>query len=111
VKCNQSDCLSEAAHRFTWPGRDEEGICEAHLPKLKQVVANLDMHLQIRPIERPARPPCGRCDGCGQIADSKDGEPWTAWTSLPPGSDIAVRMGLVKPIPCPSCNVPAEQSA
>jgi hypothetical protein len=106
MKCNQDSCRNEGTHRFTWPGRDEAVICDACLPKLKQVVAGLDMHLQI---EQPARPPCSRCDGCGQIADSKDREPWTAWTSLPPGSDVAVRMGLVKPIPCPVCAVPAEQ--
>ncbi len=47
---------------------------------------------------------CSRCDGCGKIADSDDGEPWTAWTSLPPGSDLAVRMGIVKPVPCPKCD-------
>lgn len=48
-------------------------------------------------------PACQKCDGCGQIADSEDGEPWTAWSSLPPGSDLAVRMGLVNPIECPVC--------
>lgn len=46
---------------------------------------------------------CDKCDGCGQIADSEDHEPWTAWANLPPGSDIAVKMGLVKPITCPKC--------
>lgn len=46
---------------------------------------------------------CGRCNGCGQIADSKDGEPWNDWEDLPPGSNVAVLMGLVKPIPCPTC--------
>jgi RecJ-like exonuclease len=53
-----------------------------------------------RPVERP----CPRCDGCGQIADSDDGEPWTAWTSLPVQSALAVVMGMVKPIPCPECD-------
>jgi hypothetical protein len=48
---------------------------------------------------------CMRCDGCGKIADSDEGEPWTAWEDLPPGSDIAVKMGIVKPIPCPDCEV------
>jgi hypothetical protein len=48
--------------------------------------------------------PCDRCDGCGQIADSDDGESWTAWTDLPPGADLAVRMGLVKPVDCPECD-------
>lgn len=46
---------------------------------------------------------CGRCEGCGQIANDEDGSPWSAWASLPPGSDLAVRMGLVRPIPCPEC--------
>ncbi len=34
---------------------------------------------------------------------TEEAEPWTAWAELPPGSDIAVRMGLVKPKPCPVC--------
>jgi hypothetical protein len=46
---------------------------------------------------------CQTCDGCGQVADTDDQEPWSMWESLPPGSDIAVRLGLVKPIPCPTC--------
>lgn len=46
---------------------------------------------------------CGRCDGCGKISDNPSGEPWTRWESLPPGSDAAVRAGIVKPIPCPEC--------
>lgn len=48
--------------------------------------------------------PCPTCDGCGQVADTDGQEPWTAWTNLPPGSDAAVRIGLVKPIPCPACS-------
>jgi hypothetical protein len=47
---------------------------------------------------------CQRCDGCGSIANSDSGEPWTQWERLPPGSDLAVRMGLVRPIPCPDCH-------
>ncbi len=46
---------------------------------------------------------CGRCDGCGQIADSKKGEPWTSWESMPYASKVAIRMGLVRPITCPDC--------
>ncbi len=46
---------------------------------------------------------CMRCDGCGQIANSDDGESWTSWENLPPGSDLAVVVGLVFPITCPVC--------
>lgn len=46
---------------------------------------------------------CPKCDGCGKIADSEDGEPWTIWTDLPLKSSAAVLMGLVKPINCPEC--------
>lgn len=46
---------------------------------------------------------CQRCNGCGQIADSEDGEPWSVWEALPAGSDLAVRMGLVQPVECPGC--------
>jgi len=47
--------------------------------------------------------PCIRCDGCGLVADSEDQESWTSWLALPPGSDLAVQLGLVRPVPCPSC--------
>lgn len=48
-------------------------------------------------------PSCTRCNGCGRIADSADGEAWTCWTSLPAHSAIAVIAGIVKPVPCPEC--------
>lgn len=53
----------------------------------------------------PAGPPpkCGRCDGCGRIADTEEGEPWTSWLELPLQSSAAVLMGIVNPIPCPDC--------
>lgn len=47
---------------------------------------------------------CARCEGCGQLANTDKAEPWTAWTSLPPGNDLAVRMGLVVPVPCYACD-------
>jgi hypothetical protein len=31
----------------------------------------------------PEQSICDRCEGCGFIADSEDGEPWTAWDNLP----------------------------
>lgn len=55
--------------------------------------------------------PCTRCDGCGRIADSEDGEPWTDWSSLPPGADLAVRAGIVKPIPCEECGGTGKAAA
>jgi hypothetical protein len=47
---------------------------------------------------------CPKCWGCGKVADTEDQEPWTAWEELPPGSDLAVRAGLVKPLTCPVCD-------
>lgn len=52
---------------------------------------------------------CERCDGCGKIADSQDGEPWTYWMQLPLQAATAVLMGLVKPIPCPVCKGSGEK--
>lgn len=48
--------------------------------------------------------PCPRCEGCGQLASTPGREPWTAWENLPPGSDLAVVAGIVKPIPCDECD-------
>lgn len=48
--------------------------------------------------------PCLRCEGCGQVATSDGREPWTAWATLPPASSLAVRLGLVRPQPCPECH-------
>lgn len=46
---------------------------------------------------------CSKCDGCGKVATSKDQEPWRLWESLPHGSALSVRMGLVRPMICPDC--------
>lgn len=46
---------------------------------------------------------CGRCDGCGQIADDDEGTPWSYWLNLPARSAGAMLTGLVKPLPCPVC--------
>lgn len=53
---------------------------------------------------------CLRCNGCGQITNSSDGEAWTYWEQLPPESDIAVRMGIVKPVTCPTCGGTGKRS-
>ena len=44
---------------------------------------------------------CTNCEGEGRIANNDEGVPWSYYETLPPGSDIAVRLGWVKPIPCP----------
>lgn len=46
---------------------------------------------------------CERCEGCGMVANSADGEPWTHWERLPEAAKVAVRLGLVRPIACPDC--------
>ncbi len=51
---------------------------------------------------------CAKCHGCGQVADTDDQEPWTAWTALPLQSAGAVVAGLVKPIDCPVCGGTGE---
>ncbi len=48
--------------------------------------------------------PCPTCHGCGQIANDDDSSPWSYWQQLPPGSDLAVRLGLIFPLPCPACS-------
>lgn len=47
---------------------------------------------------------CQTCDGCGKIANDDDRSPWTHWERLPPGSDVAVRLGMVRPMTCPDCD-------
>ena len=54
MKCNQQGpppCPEPAAFRFTWPGKDEQGICALHAPKLKDIANALGLHLQLIPIE------------------------------------------------------------
>ena len=51
MKCNQKNCENEGAYRFTWPGQDEEHICEEHAPKLRAVANAIGLHVQIIPIE------------------------------------------------------------
>lgn len=66
---------------------------------------NVDVDSQIQtPVELGENRPCRRCDGCGRVANSEDAEPWTMWEALPPGSDLAVQMGVVRPVTCLDCN-------
>lgn len=58
-----------------------------------------------------ARPTCRSCDGEGRTdsnPDISERAPWSFWTNLPPGSDLAVRLGLVRPMKCANCNGTGE---
>ncbi len=50
------------------------------------------------------RDACQRCLGYKRVDDGSEGVSWKFWATLPPGSDIAVKMGLVKSIECPRCH-------
>lgn len=66
---------------------------------------NVDVDSQIQALVVPGENrPCRRCDGCGRVANSEDAEPWSEWEALPPGSDLAVQMGVVRPVTCLDCN-------
>lgn len=46
---------------------------------------------------------CPTCEGCGQIANTPEGEPWSVWMNLPLKSALAVTLGFVHPVMCPDC--------
>jgi hypothetical protein len=54
---------------------------------------------------------CARCRGCGRIANTEDGEPWSAWLELPLGSATAVLLGVVRPVTCPDCGGTGKRKA
>ena len=46
---------------------------------------------------------CPKCAGCGQVADTEDQEPWSAWMALPVSASLGVVAGIVRPLTCPKC--------
>lgn len=46
---------------------------------------------------------CTRCLGWKRIDDGDDGGSWKYWAELVPPQNIAVQLGLVRPIECPHC--------
>ena len=50
VLCNQTDCDEIAIYRFTWPGKDEAGICALHARKLRGVAAAIGLHVEMIPL-------------------------------------------------------------
>jgi hypothetical protein len=53
TKCNQEKCDKPSAYLFTWPGKDQQAICEEHAPQLMGVAAAIGLHLQLIPILYP----------------------------------------------------------
>ncbi len=43
-------CPEPAAYRYTWPGRDEAGICEERSAQIRGVARAMGMHLQLIPL-------------------------------------------------------------
>lgn len=48
--CSQNGCEARAAFSYTWPGKDEAGICADHALKLRNVAYALGLYLQLIPI-------------------------------------------------------------
>lgn len=55
-QCGQHNCENTGAFRYTWPGRDEDYVCEAHVGWLQRVAGAIGMHLQVLPLEPVAEP-------------------------------------------------------
>lgn len=50
LSCNQEGCTAPAAFRFTWPGKEEQGICAEHAPKLRGVANAIGLLLPMHPL-------------------------------------------------------------
>ncbi len=49
-KCNQTGCDEPSAFLFTWPGRDQAGICAEHAPKMRAVADAMGCYVQLIPV-------------------------------------------------------------
>lgn len=95
MKCTQRDsdnnvCGMTAVGRYTWPGRDEAGICALHLATLAGIASAMGFHLQVIPVEGP---PIGtiRCMSCGhQFAEAPQN-----WECGFCGGDVSQKMGEI----------------
>lgn len=45
---------------------------------------------------------CTQCLGWKRVAE-ESGESWKYWAELPAPSNLAVQLGVVKPVECPRC--------
>jgi hypothetical protein len=54
--CNQVGCVNRGSYRFSWPGRDEEVICEAHLFELKVDAFAKGVCVRVIPLDSSSEP-------------------------------------------------------
>lgn len=54
LTCNQSGCGAAASFRYTWPGRNEAGICEAHAEKVRGIAVAMGLYVQLIPLKTEA---------------------------------------------------------
>lgn len=47
---------------------------------------------------------CTQCEGWKRVDNGDDQGSWKYWAELPAPSNIAVQMGLVRPVTCPRCD-------
>jgi hypothetical protein len=43
-------CGEDAAYRYTWPGRNESFVCEAHARRIASVAHAMGLNLQFVPV-------------------------------------------------------------
>lgn len=48
--CNQVGCGKPSAYRYTWPGKDEAGICADCAPMVRNISAAMCCHIQLIPL-------------------------------------------------------------
>lgn len=53
-------------------------------------------------------PNCRNCAGCGFVGSDDDHTPWKYLEELPESAKFAIRMGIIKKLPCPKCNADAK---
>jgi hypothetical protein len=51
MRCSQNGCEFRPVFRYTWPGRDEAGVCGVHAVRLAAVAAAMGLHLQLIPLD------------------------------------------------------------
>lgn len=92
-------------------GSAEPRAAYLHTPLATQRAEDGSHHLRpadelgITPPGGRRLPICGRCDGCGRIADHVNGGPWSAWQR---SASFAVVVGAVRPRSCPDCGGSGE---